>query len=183
VFPQQKDLLFIYRANPESIFLAPYQVSILNLFALLKLNQLNMDLTSADYAIQSLIKANAQDIEHEEEIRQLIPHDLGSTKCVKKFNELSFLASDSASLWELIAKISLVNAKGERAKLVTDAHRVREAMHRDQCYPLNIILENKFEMHRPALRLIKRHCIEEDICWDIKRVCDFSIYKKTQSQS
>ena len=38
VFPQQKDLLFIYKANPESIFLAPYQVSILNLFALLRLN-------------------------------------------------------------------------------------------------------------------------------------------------
>ena len=90
-----------------------------------------MDLASADYAIQSLIKANAQDIQHEDEIRQLIPHDLRSTECVKKFDELTRLASDSASLWELIAKISLVNAKGDRAKLVTDAHRVREAIHRD----------------------------------------------------
>ena len=43
VFIQDKGLMFVYKINPSGLFIAPYQISILNLFALQKLDLLTMD--------------------------------------------------------------------------------------------------------------------------------------------
>ena len=48
VFPQDKNLLFIYRAAPGITILPPYQVTILNLFSLQHIDCLNMPVERAN---------------------------------------------------------------------------------------------------------------------------------------
>ena len=54
-------------------------------------------------------------------------------------------------------------------------------MEDDPCYELALALENKHDMSRMALRILKKHCISNDLSWEIKRCCDYSIYKKYKS--
>lgn len=79
-----------------------------------------------------------------------------------------------------MAELSLLTSH-DRVKLVDDARSVRDAIQEDDCYPLSIALSNKYDMSKMALRVIKRHCIEHDLSWDIKRCSDYSIYKKEKS--
>ena len=140
----------------------------------------------ANQVIEKLIKLNTSP-EREQDFRKLFPFDLHSAKCQKKFDSMA--ASKTPVLTEngfkieymqKYAQLALLNTK-DVSKLIVDAQRVRDSIKEDYCDPLVIILENKFQNHRLALRLIKRHCIVNDISWEIKKACDHSIYTKEKS--
>ena len=75
------------------------------------------------------------------------------------------------------ALLSLLHCQ-DKDKLLLDAYKIKAGMQDDACDTLSIILENKYSENKKALRLIKRYCISENISWEIKRACDFTVYRK-----
>ena len=42
--------------------------------------------------------------------------------------------------------------------------------------PLAIILENKYDRPKVALRRVKEYCIQNDLSWEIKKACDIALF-------
>ena len=42
--------------------------------------------------------------------------------------------------------------------------------------PLAIILDNKYDQTKKALRLVKEYCIQNELSWEIKKACDIALY-------
>ena len=59
-----------------------------------------------------------------------------------------------------------------------DANRILINFENDDCDPLRILLENKYNKHNVALRLIQAYFITNEMSWDLKRACDHSIFSK-----
>ena len=113
-----------------------------------------------------------------DDLLKVLPQRLGNHACEAKFLEL--IKTPSRDRMQPMAELSLLTAN-DRRKLVDDARKVQASIQEDDCYPLSIAIENKYDMSKMALRVIKRHCIDHDLSWDIKRCSDYSIYMKQKS--
>ena len=104
---------------PEALFLSPYQMSILNLFALKRMNELEMDTDEANDLIESLIRTQAHGGSDEMEgLFKMFPRRLGSRSCEGKFTKLCqtnpknsrMHRTQSESLIKRLAMISVLSS-------------------------------------------------------------------------
>ena len=113
-------------------------------------------------------------------VKQLLPFDLRSRACQRKFKKLLKGKTDSVAEYHLNMKstFAVLNAT-DHSKLLNDCAAVSAMLKNDQYCTLGVILDNKFNRNRPALRMVKRHCNENEISIEIRKACEFSLFQNS----
>ena len=121
VYPTDKRLLFVYSISEAFLFMHPYQITMLNLFALNDTAHLVMPKKEATSIIDTLLKQFTLDDEQEDNVKSLLPFDLDSRQCQQKYKKLQRPKSLDIMEYQNLMKtnFAVLNSKDDQ-KLLKD---------------------------------------------------------------
>ena len=160
IYSTDRDLLYIYTLKTGILFAPSYQLTILNLFLLKHINHLKMTNEDGNELINKLLKSVTKSTAEEDEIREFMPNDLNDRACMAKFQSLLALPRTDYEEYEksMRIRLAIMNTK-DRQKLLKDCTLVKENLETVIFSPLAIILDNKYDVPKKALRLVKEYCM------------------------